>query len=532
MAEQHIYIDSGADPGGDGSYGSPYDLPGDINWTTGGANSIFDWVAAGHDPFINFAGGSSYTSGLWIGTSGVEGHPITVQPYGSGDKPSFSKATSPVVSLWQKSYIDFDELEFNVGDDDDKAFYGNIVHHINLTNSNFPAGTGKGAVFRAANGTDVHHINVLGCTFDQLTSAPVMFNMEEGAGGGEEEATFRQIRVANNRITDCWSGVEFVDVDEWARVNDCSPYDIDIDSNYINKTTRYWIRIRTGTREGYANYIRRNECYDSSTVEQADVNAFQLSWVRDLIIEENYLDGVVTDDPDGCAIILDWGYKVNECLSNNCTVRRNRITGCLSTWAGKGITIYKGTNCKVYENLCWNNGANFKIASAESTGNVFYNNVGYAATRRNVEVSGGAAASIWKNNILHTAPYGMYITPDATAPTEENNCLYNHSTADMWLVGTGSQTPHATDVLADPKMVNPANNIYKLNSDSPCIDAGVDVGLTEDFDKRPVPQNEIPDIGAYEYGGVEAEMLLPVFAVWKRCWTVPEVFDFGSETVN
>jgi len=498
LADQEIYIDSGADPGGDGSYGSPYDAVGDINWTTGGANSIYDWVAADHDVFINFAGGGSYTSGLAVDTSGVEGHPITIRPYGSGDKPSFSKATSPVVSLFLKSYVDLDELELHVGDDDDKAFQGNRVHHINLTNLHFPAGAGKGANFRAANGTDVHHINILGCTFDQLTSSSVYFLMEEGTGG-VEESTFRQIRVANNRVTNCYSGVEFVDVDEWARVNDCSPYDIDIDNNYMDTVERYWVRFRTGTREGYANYIRRNECYDAGTIEEESVNAFQLSWVRDLIIEDNRLDGVITTSPDGCAIIIDWGYVTNDCMSDNVTVRRNRITGCLSSPSGKGISIYKGINCKVHHNLCWNNGVNYKLSSAESTGNVFYNNVGYAATIYNAEVAAGAAASTWKNNILHTAPYGMYIASDAVAPTEENNCFYNHSTTDKYLVDTGNQTPHATDILADPKMVNPADNKYKLRKGSPCINAGVDVGLTKDYDKRPVPHNGTPDIGAYEY---------------------------------
>ena len=500
MADQNIYIDSGADPGGDDSYGSPYDAVGDINWTTGGANSIYDWIAAAHDVFINFAGGGSYTSGLAVQGSGVEGHPITVQPYGSGDKPSFSKATSPVVNLYQRSYVDLDELEINIGDDDDKGFSATQVHHINLTNSNFPAGTGDGVLFQAANDTDTHHINILGCTFDQIIGPAITFLMQEGAvGGGGEEGTCRQIRAANNRITNCYSGINFIDLDEWVRINDCSPYDIDIDNNYMHTMSRWWIRIDTGVREGYTNLIRKNKCYDSSTVAESDVNAFQLNWVRDLIIEDNYLDGCITTSPDGSGIIIDWAYFTNDCLSDNCTVRRNRVTGCLSDWAGKGISIWKGTNCKVHNNLCWNNGINYKIAQAESTGNAFYNNVGYAATRYNAEVGGLSPASTWKNNIFHTAPYGMHIAADSTMPTEENNCFYKNSTADKFLVGTGNQTPHATDILADPKMVNPAYNKYKLRKGSPCINAGVDVGLTEDYDKRPVFYSGTPDIGAYEY---------------------------------
>ena len=500
MADQNIYIDSGADPGGDGSYGSPYDAVGDINWTTGGANSIYDWVAADHDVFVNFAGGGSYTSGLGVLESGVEGHPITIRPYGSGDKPSFSKSTSPVVNIWQRNYVDFEELEINVGDDDDKAFQGNQVHHINLTDLDFPAGNGHGMHFIASNYNDTHHINVLNCTFDQLTGRAIEFWMQEGeTGGGADEGTFRQIRVAHNRITDCFSGVNIIDGDEWGRVNDCSPYDIDIDSNYMHTIGEYWVRIRPGTREGGANYIRRNECYNAGSLDVEHINAFQLSWTRDLIVEDNYLDGVETAVSDGCGIIIDWGYTSNDHLSDNVTVRRNRITGCLASMPGKGISIWKGTNCNIYNNLCWNNGINYKIGNSECTGNAYYNNVGYAATSYNVQIGAGSAASTWKNNIFHTAPYGMYIAADAVMPTEENNCFYNHSTTDKYLVDTGNQTPHATDILANPKMVNPVDNKYKLRKGSPCINAGVDVGLTKDYDKRPVPHNGTPDIGAYEY---------------------------------
>jgi len=45
-----------------------------------------------------------------------------------------------------------------------------------------------------------------------------------------------------------------------------------------------------------------------------------------------------------------------------------------------------------------------------------------------------------------------------------------------------------------------ANN-YKLQADSPCIDAGVDVGLSQDFDGTVF--HGIPDIGAFERIGAE-----------------------------
>ena len=38
-------------------------------------------------------------------------------------------------------------------------------------------------------------------------------------------------------------------------------------------------------------------------------------------------------------------------------------------------------------------------------------------------------------------------------------------------------------------------------STSPCIDAGTNVGLSQDLEGTPIPQSAYPDIGAYEYAG-------------------------------
>ena len=84
---RNIYINSSAGSGGDGSESSPYDQLSDINWSAGGDNSIYHWVAAGDDVFIKLACGSSWSETLTVGTSGASGHPITIQSYGEGDAP-------------------------------------------------------------------------------------------------------------------------------------------------------------------------------------------------------------------------------------------------------------------------------------------------------------------------------------------------------------------------------------------------------------------------------------------------------------
>jgi hypothetical protein len=59
--------------------------------------------------------------------------------------------------------------------------------------------------------------------------------------------------------------------------------------------------------------------------------------------------------------------------------------------------------------------------------------------------------------------------------------------------------PGPGDVIADPKFVDLAERDLHLQSTSPAIDLGVDLGYTSDYDGNPVPIGPAPDAGAYEY---------------------------------
>lgn len=61
---------------------------------------------------------------------------------------------------------------------------------------------------------------------------------------------------------------------------------------------------------------------------------------------------------------------------------------------------------------------------------------------------------------------------------------------EYWISGSGN-------IQADPLFKNKANYDYSLVSNSPAINAGIDVGLTSDILGNPIIGS--PDIGAYEY---------------------------------
>ncbi len=56
-------------------------------------------------------------------------------------------------------------------------------------------------------------------------------------------------------------------------------------------------------------------------------------------------------------------------------------------------------------------------------------------------------------------------------------------------------------VNGDPLLVSASTSDFTLQSTSPCINAGANVGLIKDFAGISVPQGSSPDIGAYEYVG-------------------------------
>lgn len=102
MADQanfpDIYIDGSS--AGDGSLASPYSDLSDVNWTTGGDNSIFDYLAGSPSvsPTIHLDKAVTWREKMTVGASGTAAYPIVVKSYGSGADPIISGFD--VVSTW------------------------------------------------------------------------------------------------------------------------------------------------------------------------------------------------------------------------------------------------------------------------------------------------------------------------------------------------------------------------------------------------------------------------------------------------
>ena len=114
----------------------------------------------------------------------------------------------------------------------------------------------------------------------------------------------------------------------------------------------------------------------------------------------------------------------------------------------------------------------------------------------------GSNISIRNNIIQGSAAYCIMFDDGAILDVVsiENNLFYNNAHADVVYTNAGAAITNRTEqnnITADnPDFITPQSN-YHLQASSPCINAGIDVGLTTDYDGQAV--SDPPEIGAYEY---------------------------------
>ena len=179
---------------------------------------------------------------------------------------------------------------------------------------------------------------------------------------------------------------------------------------------------------------------------------------------------------------------------------------------------------EIYYNLIYGNGQNGMQISVAGGGdnNLIYNNTFYSHFNFSI-LLGEGSSNIFENNNFHqiragwsfpvrvtggdavaqdqTWNYNSYYYPTADTPGDiieiDDNGGSDHYSFAEWQAYVGS--PGANSINSDPLMTNPGVDDFTLQASSPCRNAGVDVGLIEDFAGVHVPQETNPAIGAYEY---------------------------------
>lgn len=228
--------------------------------------------------------------------------------------------------------------------------------------------------------------------------------------------------------------------------------------------------------------------------------------------------------------------------STNVVIRRNV---CYSN-AGAGIKArFRNVALLIDNNECYSNdgyGITFNVTEDIVPGNIIvsnnllhgnnYYNLHLAESSQGVEVyhntlinavyrglgldQGAETGNTFKNNLIvqdvavvgaGRVPLRIYAASQSASNVFDGNC-YAYIGGDgrpvdsagtgltlaQWQAQTGSPDLHS--ISADPLFVAPYKDLH-LRAGSPCIDAGVNVGVTTDADGR--VRDARPDVGAYEY---------------------------------
>jgi len=189
----------------------------------------------------------------------------------------------------------------------------------------------------------------------------------------------------------------------------------------------------------------------------------------------------------------------------NTIVRYNKTHNNGVAEGAAGIELDTTVNSQVYYNLIYNENNGIGIYTATSP--KVYNNTIYNLTTSGIN-SFSSSGIILKNNVIDIAGFATIdiSASSQTGFTSDFNLWNNSGSNEMRWGNTlysfadwkqqSSQDTNSNE--ADPLLVNPPTDFH-LQSSSPAINAGVDVGLVADYAGISVPQGSTPDIGAYEY---------------------------------
>ena len=217
-----------------------------------------------------------------------------------------------------------------------------------------------------------------------------------------------------------------------------------------------------------------------------------------------------------------WSGLAGSCHSNK--FYRNKVYNNL--YHGMSFTGWGDANpfyCdnEVYYNLIYDNGwAGIMLSSDDGvgTGNKIYNNiiVGNVGAYPGLPIGGIAIGELtdgvdpvtsWtiRNNILANNTVRELEIKAETVIVHDHNLYYRASGDTVLDVAIGYDCSEvvagfeATAVVTDPLFIDEVAHDYHLQGGSLAIGAGVDVGLTTDYDLVSVP--DPPTMGAYEYIG-------------------------------
>jgi hypothetical protein len=180
--------------------------------------------------------------------------------------------------------------------------------------------------------------------------------------------------------------------------------------------------------------------------------------------------------------------------------------------SGAAVRLASTGGAQVYSNIFTNIGGHryWGFCNGNEGPYLIYNNIFF---NNHYPYFGNGTSTTLKNNIFFNTDSTLvdYITlndVDSTGFTADNNLFYSADNPDSWIWSgvdkesfadwktAAGQDTHSLNT--NPLFVSTVTPDFSLLLNSPCINAGTSVGLTQDYAGNPVPRCSLVDIGAYE----------------------------------
>lgn len=219
----------------------------------------------------------------------------------------------------------------------------------------------------------------------------------------------------------------------------------------------------------------------------------------DTIIEGNEIYN------NSVGIRYGWGYGKFDVIFRYNLIRDNTSHGF--------ETIYNVVNAgDFYYNIFSNNGGDGLFLKNGVSGINIYNNVIYYNGVSGIHLAeeGGNTPDdiVLKNNIImDNRVYEIKVAKGVTGLASDYNCVYHSATSIFmhwfgkdysWVDWKSYSKQDVHSINQDPLFIKKADHDFRLNAGSPCINAGVNIGLKGgDYYGNPIPWGNF-DMGVHE----------------------------------
>lgn len=515
------YVDKTlGDDAGTGAIGDPWEyFPGMPSYTGG--------VTPQPDDFIYGKRGEIWREQLTVPSSGTSGHPITFGAYGTGDDPIISGAeiitgwtsangsyqatvtTEPKLVVYNGTILtsnngagsgvglnewdwNANTLFVNVGEDPDIGILEAGQRNRTITFSGNYV-TINGLDLRYANERLVSLWNTSYIIVTNCTLIGAYGHAIYSASNGNNQLT-------NNSISYAYRGIEFSG-----------------GNNVISGNTFSNIPYQSVMPDAYPFPILCGGADDASVVSGNTIGSMGEFGTVDSIhaIYYNGSGGQTNQELYGNIISnVPRGHGI-KFIATSGRVSRNRISG--ANYGGIAV-VSNGTinvTVQIDYNIVSGCGKGF-VEYEKGSGQMnisLYNNTFYLNNNTNRDIytdqirfADNVTSLDIRNNIIYGAPsrYTIYSVSQSNATINYNehygpngNPVYYNGGPRTWTYWQETLGFDTNGLNADPLFVNAAGGDFTLQAGSPCINAGTDVGLEEDYFGNPIIG--LPDIGAAEY---------------------------------